>query len=143
MIVTPPARDHRGARHAPEFVNTAGVSGKNGGIVPKHLVRLDCDGQAHYLLWSTTEGVPIAGPFDKVDMRSWLLHNWGFKAAIPIEQMLADADRFGTSDRFFDDRNAWDTLSNNRAGLDGSRLTLDQIVDVLVRGRPNVGGEPS
>lgn len=107
----------------------------------QHVVKLECDDEACYLLWSTATGSLLAGPFDKIGMRAWLLRSWGLNRALAIEKILADAEQFGTSDQCFERRGPWDTLSNNRAGLDGSRLNLDQILDVLVRGRPNVKGE--
>ncbi len=107
--------------------------------MPQHIIKLEADGRPHYLLWSTFVDAPIFETADRGLLRDELVRKWGADREWAIDEMLVRADANGTSER--GETSAEGTIGFNRAGEGETQLTVDQIIDVYIRDRPNVTGK--
>jgi hypothetical protein len=80
----------------------------------------------YYIEWSSIFNRFTYVGLKRSEFEAWYMKEYGRACADRLPPILARADQGGTSHRF---KTLEDTLSNNRAGLDGAWLTARQIYD--------------
>lgn len=102
--------------------------------MPKYIIKLEDNGQAYYLEWSTivdaatTYGMPLE------EFREYYQHRYGTEGMRELEERLSRVDLKGTSAML--DKSVDETIACNRAGPDESCLSKEQIIDKYIRNRP-------
>lgn len=109
--------------------------------MPSYLLRLTDDRvtppKDHYFLWSTIIDAPTAVFDDLKDLKTSMTDAYGPSSVSNdrIDRLLSK----GTSS--YHRETPDQIVSCNRAGLDETRLSVHQLIDVFVHDMPNVHGE--
>lgn len=100
--------------------------------MPEFVVKLLDGDKSYYLSWSTVVDAPVTSGMSLEDFRDW----YGDDAE--LDERLARVEAKGTSANHY--KSADELIAFNRAGLDETRLTKEQIIDHYCRGNPNQRG---
>ena len=106
--------------------------------MPSYIVKLQRDSQTWYLEYSSVVDAPTTFGLPLEDFTKNYLYYYGQHSKDELTQRLARVEKNGTSCAFGSTPAA--LMSCNRAGLDETKLTLDQIIDVYCLGQPNFHG---
>jgi hypothetical protein len=85
------------------------------------------DDRDYYLIWSSVVDAPVSEGLSLEELRIWYKEEYGNHGMRDLDERLERVKSKGTSSKIHN--SAEDTISCNRAGVDGTELTVQQIID--------------
>lgn len=101
--------------------------------MPKYIIKLHDDKteEDYYMEWSTVVDAPVTRGTDKEDFMEYYLSRYGTSSREDLESRMERVEQKGTS--AYDDSDVDETIKYNRAGVDESVLTKEQIIEKYCR----------
>lgn len=107
--------------------------------MPTYICSAEREGVRYYFDYSTVVDAPTTGAMTRREYESYYRSKYGEANTESLLSRLARADARGTSSMLH--ANLADILSSNRAGPNEERLTVDQVVDLVLSARRRLTGD--
>lgn len=92
----------------------------------------------YFLIWSSVVDAPVTLGMTRDELAEYVRGWWGESSMSALPGRIARAERTGTSSRVYESLD--DEIACNRAGVDETHLTRDQIVMMYCLRTGNIRG---
>lgn len=104
--------------------------------MPRYIIKLPCDGADYYLEWSSIVDAPVTCGMTWEEFKAHYRHRYGMDGLRVLPERLARVEKTGTSDAT-NRRPVRDWMKYNRAGVNETCLTYDEIIEEYIRNPRN------
>ena len=98
-----------------------------------YIIKLPCDGDDYYLLWSSIVDAPVSYGMTLGEFLEEYKERYGTQGMEGLPERMKRVEESGTSDRISRAPVRKWIESYNRAGENETQLTFDEIVDTYIR----------
>ena len=95
-------------------------------MMPRHIVKLERNGETRYMEWSTVVDAPVSDLMDLEAFRKHYRYYYGDHGMSELPERMARVDKFGTS-AMNPPESAEALIAFNRAGPGESCLTVEEL----------------